>query len=371
MLALAAAALTPALCAPATGLTRGGEDRYALVLSVATNTVGRPGVPVRPGERLVRSYRLHNLAEYPLHGLRLVDPQAPGGAITCPHGDRLPGLVDETCTAVLKAGAAAGLRLVRVEASARAPGEYSDPITSAEAGYLGRASGLTLRREVGPDTALRSLPGPVRPELLRYRLAAPGSVSVQQLRLTDPLLAGGRLDCGGGSGLPDRLAAGATLDCTVVVPARPGVHLGTARALGAAEDGAVAEDGRPLPPVDLAAEATGGYTVAAPPPAAPAPPRHLHAPHPRPPRTRVPLLVPAAVPAAVPAPAHRATDRARSRGQGRDRRPRGRSALAAGHRRARRHRRLGGHHHAAGPAPGAVGSRRRRSRQASRPRRWH
>ena len=246
-------AVAVAVGAPAGAVQRGVEDAEALRLEVATNTVTAPGVLVRQGEALVRTYRLRNLAEYPLRSVRIRDAQVSPAAFVC-GGGRLGPLGELTCVSMLRAGTSSGM--VTVTASALAPAPYAAPQVRARAGFRVRDAGLSLRRTV------RRTGGEVR---LAYLVSAAGTVPLDDLRLVDPLLANARLLCAGHPGLPPRLAPAGSVGCSALVTAVPGTHRSLGRISAAADDGAVADDGRPLPALALAAVADGGYAYAVPP----------------------------------------------------------------------------------------------------------
>ncbi|MET3987939.1 hypothetical protein ABIC27_005842 [Streptomyces sp. PvR034] len=230
---------------------KGGSDSGVLRLSVATNTVSRPGVHVRVGQRLVRVYRLRNYAEYGLDDLEVRDAQAPGGRARCPEPSLAP-LGTMTCRAEIVASA--GPHTVRVTATGvpaweGLPGGGAD----APAGYEAHHSALVLQRSASQKR-------------LSYRLMYAGPTRLDDLRLDDPLLGNaGALRCSGGAGLPGRLLPGGSVDCWAPAPAGPGRHRSVARATGTTADRAVSSAGSLLPPLPLAAEAAAEYVVPAPP----------------------------------------------------------------------------------------------------------
>ncbi|MGW2546301.1 hypothetical protein ACWC5I_36905, partial [Kitasatospora sp. NPDC001574] len=289
----------------------GGEARGAVRLEVRTNGATGTGVRVRSGEQLLRVYRLANQAEYPLTVSVLKDAQVSGVAVVC-GGQQpfvLPALGVVECSATLPVQSGQQRAVVRVEADA--PKGLPKAVVTAEAGYLGLVAGLTLARvgvpagsgvvtrsaarsaarsvvppgdrEVVADGALPPAGPASSPErlpgrrvtvarvggdvLLRYRVDAVGDSPVSAVSVVDLLPGVGQVSCLGQSAA-GLLEPGRPLDCTASGEARPGRHSAVARAEGLAADGAVGQDGRPLAPRPLAAEAPGEYEGEGPAPAA-------------------------------------------------------------------------------------------------------
>ncbi|PKV90072.1 hypothetical protein BX283_7733 [Streptomyces sp. TLI_146] len=227
----------------------GGGDGDALRMAVSTNSVSVVGVRVRVGQELIRTYRLRNFAEWGLRDVKVVDAQAVGGVARCPRGALAP-LGTMVCRAVVRA--AAGRHVSRVTATGVPTWEgYRSAYAAAPAGYDARASVLTLERSASQKR-------------LSYRLVYSGPAPLENVRLRDPLLDPAALRCASGGGLPPSLPAGSDLECGAPAPDQPGPHESVARISGTTADKAVSWTGKPLPPLALAAEAVGGYTVPVP-----------------------------------------------------------------------------------------------------------
>ncbi|MDY0810360.1 hypothetical protein [Kitasatospora purpeofusca] len=295
----------------------GGEARGAVRLEVRTNGATGTEVRVRADEPLLRVYRLTNQAEYRLTVTTLKDAQVSGAPVVC-GGEQplvLPPLGVVECSATLPARSGPQRTEVRVEAAA--PKGMPSAVAATQAGYRGLVAGLVLTRVGLPtgsgvlaradrsadrsagrstgrstgwtaaDDAFlpavrtsgpRALPmvagGDVR---LRYRVDAVGDSSISAVSVAEHLPGVGPVSCTGQSAA-GLLEPGRPLDCAASGAAVPGRHTGVARAEGLAADGAVGQDGRPLPPRPVAAEAAGDYEGQGPAPAqpgagpAPAPP---------------------------------------------------------------------------------------------------
>ncbi|WP_380279502.1 hypothetical protein [Kitasatospora purpeofusca] len=281
----------------------GGEARGAVRLEVRTNGATGVDVRVRADEQLLRVYRLTNQAEYPLTVTTVTDAQVSGAAVVCGNLQpfTLPPLGVVECSATLPARS--GRQRTEVRAEATAPKGMPKAVATAEAGYQGLVAGITLTR-VGVPTGTgvvvradrtarrelisaqapavgapfldesmfagrRSLPMVVGGDIrLRYRVDAVGDSPISAVSVVDHLPGVGPVSCTGQSagGL---LELGRPLDCTASGEAVPGRHTAVARAEGLAVDGAVGQDGRPLAPLPVAAEAPGDYEGEAPVPAPP------------------------------------------------------------------------------------------------------
>ncbi|MFJ8434438.1 hypothetical protein ACIQ9P_24340 [Kitasatospora sp. NPDC094019] len=290
--------------APRTPTVRpaGGEARAAVRLEVRTNGATGGEVRVRADEPLLRVYRLTNRAEYRLTVTSLKDPQVSGAPVVC--GGEQPlvlaplGVVE--CSATLPAHGGPQRTEVRVEAAA--PKGMPQAVATAQAGYRGLVAGMALARvgtptgsgvvaradrgsdrgadrstdrgvEVGVEVSAaadaslsvvrrsgrRALPMAAGGDLrLRYRVDAVGDSPISAVSVAEHLPGAGPVSCTGQSAA-GLLEPGKPLDCAAEGSAVPGRHTGVARVEGLAVDGAVGQDGRPLPPRPVAAEAAGDY----------------------------------------------------------------------------------------------------------------
>ncbi|MEV6972316.1 hypothetical protein [Kitasatospora sp. NPDC093806] len=283
----------------------GGEARGAVRLEVRTNGATGTEVRVRSDEQLLRVYRLTNQAEYPLTVSVLKDAQVSGAAVVCGSQQpfTLPPLGTAECSATLPARPGPQRTEVRAEADPPKGKGLPKAVATAAAGYRGLVAGLTLTRVGAPTgsgvltragrtprralavdqspvlatpfndpvegAGQRALPAVVGGDIrLRYRVDAVGDSPISAVSVVDHLPGVGPVGCSGQSagGL---LVPGSPLDCTAAGEAVPGRHTAVARAEGLAADGAVGQDGRPLPPRPVAAEAAGDYEGQGPAPAQP------------------------------------------------------------------------------------------------------
>ncbi|MFE2178387.1 hypothetical protein ACFXAM_35580, partial [Kitasatospora sp. NPDC059462] len=246
---------------------------------------------MRADEQLLRVYRLTNQAEYPLTVSTVTDAQVSGAAVVCGNQQpfALPPLGVVECSAALPA--LSGRQRTAVRAEATAPKGMPTAVATAEAGYQGLVAGITLARvgvPTGTGVVVRSARSAPRRSLtfaqvrfgaapflpmvvggdvrLRYRVDAVGDSPISSVSVVDHLPGVGPVSCTGqaAGGL---LEPGHPLDCAASGQAVPGRHTALARAEGLAVDGAVGQDGRPLPPRPVAADAPGEYEGEAPAPA--------------------------------------------------------------------------------------------------------
>ncbi|MFE6161658.1 hypothetical protein ACFQ7F_22410 [Streptomyces sp. NPDC056486] len=260
-----------------------GPGSHGLALEVTVNT--RPGLGalhpgIRTGAAVVKSYRLVNRGGADLYEVRVRDPGLPGAVIRCPGGrDRVPmltGLRSVRCTAIgaARPGAWVGevratgqqpyLRAGAMRASTRSLRAGGVQAT-ARSGYTGVGAALAL-------TETARVTGPQQAEV-RYVLVNHGNRPVHGVRITDPVLAPGRIACVGGRPVVARLAAGARAACTAVVRRPPGTYISGGRADGSDLLRTLGPRGEAVIPPRLTARARARFTLRAQVPVTPLAPR--------------------------------------------------------------------------------------------------
>ncbi|MFD8692652.1 hypothetical protein ACFV2T_38015, partial [Streptomyces sp. NPDC059651] len=278
-----------------------GAGKRGLALSVSVNS--RPGTGalrpgIRVGDPVVKTYLLINRGSADLYDVRVTDPGLPGVAVHCSGGDRVPmlrGLGSARCTAETKARP--GTWTGDVLASGHIPYLHADSKATARSGYKGIRSALALTEGV-------TVTG--RQAAIRYQVTNRGRHVVYDIRLSDPLVAAGGIDCGGGRPVVARLGPGRSARCRAVVRRAPGAYVSKGLAGGSDRITTLGRTGGRVPPRRLTARASGRFTLPRPPASAtrPRPPARAAARAAAPPRTapRTPPPVAGPPPAAAQPP---------------------------------------------------------------------
>ncbi|GAA0593432.1 hypothetical protein [Streptomyces crystallinus] len=260
-----AAALLGTLTAHAPTARAGGVGEHGLQLTVTVNT--RPGLGalqpgIRVGAPVVKVYRLTNRSGADLSSVRLADPDVPPSTIDC-GGSAQPGhlraLSSTVCTA--RFPAVPGLHIGWTVASGTVPSLAMGMKASARSGYTGVGGRLSLAE----SSRLTSF----TEAEVRYVLTNPGNRAVYDIQLTDPVLAPGRIDCGGRAGVPE-LSPGMTVTCTAQVGRPPGTYHSAGTAGGSDWTVTLGPAGGDEGPPVLTAHADTSFTLL-PPPAMPPP----------------------------------------------------------------------------------------------------
>lgn len=280
-----------------------GAGEHGLALRVSVNT--RPGLGalrpgIRVGDPVVKTYWLINRGGADLYNVRVTDPGLPGVKVRCPGGDKVPmlrGLRSTRCTAETRARP--GVWKGEVLASGRIPYLHADSKAHAQSGYEGVGSALSLSEAVA--TAGRRA-------TIRYEVRNRSTHVLYEVRLGDPLVTSGGIDCGGGRPLVSQIRPGRSALCRAVVHRGPGTYVSTGLAEGSDRLSTLDRSGGMVAPPRLTARASVSFTLAEPPrspltPKPPTPPKSSIRPRPPArPQTPSPRVPPPPPPAAPPPP---------------------------------------------------------------------
>ncbi|MEU1098907.1 hypothetical protein ABZ389_37605, partial [Streptomyces sp. NPDC005877] len=272
---LAVCTITAAMCAAyadrAPAARAGGVGENGLQLTVTVNT--RPGLgAVQPGIRagafVVKVYRLTNRSGADLSSVRLTDPAVAPALLRCGGGSGSPGtlraLSSTTCTARFPAAPGPHTGWVTATGAIASLGIRMKAV--AHSGYAGVAGQLSLS-----ESALLTSFNEAE---VRYVLTNPGNRTVYDVRLADPALAPGRIDCSGRTNVPD-LPPGTSVTCAAQVVRPPGTYRSAGVATGSDRTITLGPAGGGEAPPVLTAHASLSFSVPTPPilpPAALAPP---------------------------------------------------------------------------------------------------
>ncbi|GAA1976583.1 hypothetical protein GCM10009838_41170 [Catenulispora subtropica] len=263
---------------------------------------------------MVVDYRLTNSGGTRLVDVRIAEPDALGGTVSCagggssvvlPRGTGVDCVVRITASAGIHAGTAvATARVVRddedddkgEDGGSKHDGEQQVS-ASASVGYQGIASAVDVADHVSmsSDTTGAMV-------TLAYVISNTGKAPLFDFGVTDAVLPSGVTCPNTGSGL----APGASLTCTGTAHLAPGTYRSAATASADDHTATVGPDGQSVPPPRLTANASTDFTVVAlpspapPPSPSPPPPPPIPSPPPPPPRTPSPPSTPP--PASVPPP---------------------------------------------------------------------
>ena len=264
-----------------------------LDFSATVNTQPGSSTPaVRAGGQVVVDYRLTNSGSSRLVDVRIAEPDAVGGTVSCSGGG--PSVVlrrGAGVDCVVRVTASAGTHVGTAVATARTDddddededGDQQQVSVSAAAGYQGIASSLSVADHVSmsPDSNGAQV-------TLTYVLTNTGNAALFDLAVADGVLPSGATCPNAGTGL----ALGASLTCTGTGHLKPGNYQSSATASADDHTTTVGPDGQSVPPARVAANASAGFSVVAlPPPAPPSPPTTSAPPSPIPRTTPPPASV--------------------------------------------------------------------------------
>ena len=281
-----------------------------LDFSATVNT--RPGSStpvVRAGDQVVVGYRLANSGSSRLVDVRIAEPDAVGGTVSCSGGG--PSVVlrrGAGVDCVVRVTASAGMHVGTAVATAGVDddddgddmgddvgdgghgGDQRQVSVSAAVGYQGIASSLNVADHVSmsPDSSGAQV-------TVAYVVTNTGNAALFDFAVADAVLPSGAMCPSAGTGL----TPGASLTCTGTGHLKPGAYQSSAT--GSADDRTttVGPDGQSVPPPRVAANASARFSVVALPPPAPPPSPSSSSPAP-PPTTSAP---PSPIPRSTPPPA--------------------------------------------------------------------
>ncbi|MEU6619361.1 hypothetical protein ABZ926_01020 [Streptomyces litmocidini] len=246
------------LVLPGAAAWAGGSGDGALRMTVTVN--GRSDSAVRPpsvrvGAQVVKRYRLENLGEARVHGVRVVDPGVPDGAVRCPR-QSLAGLGEMECVARFRALPGPHLATARARGDVPSLGVLSS--ATARSGYTGVAGGLALTERVSVGGGRAAV---------TYTVANRGNRPLHAVRVEDTALplGPGSVDCGGRAGTVALLPPGASARCTATVRRPPGTHRSTGLATGSDRVPTLDAGGALVPAPTLTARSSAAFTVPSPP----------------------------------------------------------------------------------------------------------
>ncbi|MFI8910908.1 hypothetical protein ACIGW4_04720 [Streptomyces sp. NPDC053513] len=246
------------LVLPGAAAWAGGSGDGALRMTVTVN--GRSDSAVRPpavrvGAQVVKRYRLENLGEARVHGVRVVDPGVPDGTVRCPR-QSLAGLGEMECVARFRALPGPHLAIARARGDVPSLGVLSS--ATARSGYTGVAGGLALTERVSVGGGRAAV---------TYTVANRGNRPLHAVRVEDTALplGPGSVDCGGRAGTVALLPPGASARCTATVRRPPGTHRSTGLATGSDRVPTLDAGGALVPAPTLTARSSAAFTVPSPP----------------------------------------------------------------------------------------------------------
>ncbi|NUP50229.1 MAG: hypothetical protein HOW97_23410 [Catenulispora sp.] len=282
-------------------------------LDVSATVNARPGAstpPIRAGSPVVVDYRVTNNGGTRLVDLRITEPGALGGAVSCDGGGssvvlRRGASVD--CVGRLTAlpGTHAGTATVSAHADQDGDSDDDDGddgddddqtqvSTSAAVGYQGVASSVAVAEHVltKPDAGGGQV-------TLTYVITNTGSASLFDFTASDAVLPSGAACPQPGSGL----APGMSLTCTGTTQLAPGTYHSAVTVSADDRTTTVGPSGESVPPPKVTANAAADFQIVAVPTPPPRPPTPPPTPPPtKPPAPTTPPPPPPTLPASAPPP---------------------------------------------------------------------